>query len=444
MNKKILRLAIPNIITNITIPLLGMIDMAIVGHLSRAHIGGITIGTAIFNLLYWNFGFLRMGTSGLTAQAYGARQSQEAVNILVRALTIAIGLAILLIVFQIPIAYGLLHFIGGEKDTQNLALIYFSIRIWAAPANLSLYAIKGWFIGMQNSRTPMWIAIFINIVNILFSLWFVFVLHYDMAGVAWGTVIAQYAGLLLALFFLRFHYHPILRSHWQFGKSMQWNAMKQFFLLNGDIFLRTLCLSIVFTFITAASAHINDDILAINALLLQFFTLFSYIMDGFAYAGEALVGRYIGAQNRIALLKTIRGLFRWGIILSAFFMFLYAFFGTFILSLFTNDTLLISAAGDYLWCIVVMPVTAFAAFLWDGIYVGATASKAMRNAMFVASVVFFAIYYAAQFLMKHGMVPSTVMTQNICLWIAFLVYLSLRALMQWLLAEKNVYPKPVS
>lgn len=439
MNKKILQLAIPNIITNITIPLLGMVDMIIVGHLSREHIGGITIGTTIFNLLYWNFGFLRMGTSGLTAQSYGRSDFEESTRILVRALTIAISIAILLIGLQIPISRGLLTFIGGSEEIQTLALTYFSIRIWAAPATLSLYALKGWFIGMQNAKTPMWIAIFINILNIIFSFWFVYRLGYDMAGVAWATVIAQYGGLLLAVLLLLRQYRTIILPHWGIRAALRIPALKRFFHINGDIFLRTLCLSIVFTFVTAASTKIGDEVLAVNALLLQFFTLFSYIMDGFAYAGEAVVGCYIGARNRGLLMASIRALFRWGWIISLIFTGAYLYFQQPILSLFTNDRDLIALGGSYWMFTAAMPLCGFAAFLWDGIYVGATASRAMRNAMFVASAAFFFVYYTTQLLMRHSLIPTSPYAQNCYLWCAFLLYLLLRGIMQKVYAPRHIY-----
>ena len=202
MNKRILGLALPNIVTNITVPLLGMVDMAIVGHLSADHIGAIAIGTQLFNLIYWNFGFLRMGTSGLTAQAFGAERWDEAVKILIRACAIALGIALTLIVLQWPISLAVPTIFEGSNHVISLALTYFFVRIWAAPATLGMYAIKGWFIGMQDSKTPMWIAIFLNCVNIVASLLFVMVLHWDIAGVALGTVIANYSGLALGILFL--------------------------------------------------------------------------------------------------------------------------------------------------------------------------------------------------------------------------------------------------
>ena len=203
MNRRILGLALPNIVTNITVPLLGMVDMAIVGHLSGDHIGAIAIGTQIFNLIYWNFGFLRMGTSGLTAQAFGAERWDEAVKILIRACAIALGIAVLLIALQWPISLAVPHIFEGSNRVLGLALTYFFVRIWAAPATLGLYAIKGWFIGMQDSKTPMWIAIALNCVNILASLLLVLVLKWDIFGVALGTVTANYSGLAMGVFFLR-------------------------------------------------------------------------------------------------------------------------------------------------------------------------------------------------------------------------------------------------
>ena len=451
MNKRILGLALPNIITNITVPLLGMVDMAIVGHLSSTHIGAITIGTSIFNLIYWNFGFLRMGTSGFTAQAFGAHRWDEAVKILIRACAIALAIALLLIVLQWPVSRLALVIFEGGQEVLRLALVYFFIRIWAAPATLGLYAIKGWFIGMQDSRTPMWIAIFLNCVNIATSLLFVLVLHWDIAGVALGTVIANYSGLALALFFLRRKFHrdqhlsiltsqfSILNSQFSILKdALRWKEMRRFFKVNGDIFLRTVCLSAVFTFITAASGRIGDQVLAIDALLLQFFTLFSYIMDGFAYAGESLVGRYIGARQLRNLRSAVRLLLLWGLVLTAVFTLLYALFSQQFLHLFTSDQTLIAAAGDYLFWVLVTPLCGFAAFLFDGIFIGATASRTMRNAMFIATAAFFLLYFGLKTAVNEQWTLTTHTWNNI-LWLSFMVYLTLRGLLQGLRVRKDIY-----
>ena len=442
MNRKILQLALPNIITNITVPLLGMVDTAIVGHLSQSHIGAIAIGTQIFNLIYWNFGFLRMGTSGFTAQAYGARRLDEAIRVFIRAIAIALAVALLLIALQYPIALLSKAIFNGSDTVIQLALSYFFIRIWAAPATLGLYAIKGWFIGMQNSKLPMWIAIFINVVNIVCSLLFVLLFHWDIQGVALGTVIAQYSGLLVGLFFVASRYGKLFRRHLspQFIRNtLHWNEMRRFFRVNGDIFLRTVCLAAVFTFITSESGRISDQILAVDALLLQFFTLFSYIMDGFAYAGESLVGRYIGARDRRSLVSTVRHLLAWGLALTLLFTILYALFGEQFLRIFSNKEDVILAAKDYLFWILIIPVCGFSAFLFDGIFIGATASRTMRNTMFIATAAFFAIYYGLRCNIAANAVEEY--TMNNILWLAFMVYLSARGIGQAAMLRKSVYNK---
>lgn len=459
MNRRILGLALPNIVTNVTVPLLGMVDMAIVGHLSASHLGAIAIGTQIFNLIYWNFGFLRMGTSGFTAQAYGAKNIDEAVRTFVRALSIALAVAILLLLLQWPVSrLSLLIFqVKDGPDIMQLALAYFFVRIWAAPATLGLYAVKGWLIGMQNAKLPMWIAIFLNLVNIVCSLIFVLVLHWDIRGVALGTVIAQYSGLAVGLFFI------VKRYGWAFAQygrqsttpmpigrgrlstlisdSLHWDEMRRFFKVNGDIFLRTVCLAAVFTFITAASGHISKEVLAIDALLMQFFTLFSYIMDGFAYAGESLVGRYIGARDQRSLRLSVRLLLVWGLVLTTLFTLLYAVGGEWFLHLFSDESAVIEGAKSYMFWTLVIPICGFAAFLFDGIFVGATASRAMRNCMVVATLAFFAVY----FLGKHWLLPTSPTALHIetlwnnILWTAFMIYLALRGILQALSLNKSVY-----
>jgi len=417
-----------------------MVDTAIMGHLSQSHLGAIAIGTQIFNLIYWNFGFLRMGTSGFTAQAYGARRLDEAVRIFIRAFAVALMIAAVLILLQYPIALLSELIFKSSPSVLSLALSYFFVRIWAAPATLGLYAIKGWFIGMQNSKLPMWIAILINIVNIICSLLFVVVLHWDIRGVALGTVIAQYSGLAVGLFFVSLRYGKLFRARLslQFIRdALQWRQMKDFFSVNGDIFLRTICLATVFTFITAQSGRISDSILAVDALLLQFFTLFSYIMDGFAYAGESLVGRYIGAQDRRSLLSSVRHLIAWGVGLTLLFTVLYAAFGQQFLLIFSDKQDVISATKPYFFWTLIIPVCGFSAFLFDGIFIGATASRTMRNTMFIATLAFFAVWY----LLSVSLNTDSEFVQNNILWSAFMVYLTSRGLGQAMMLRKSVYNK---
>ena len=422
MNKKILQLAIPSIVSNITVPLLGLIDVAIVGHLgSAAYIGAIAVGGMLFNIIYWLFGFLRMGTSGMTSQAFGQRDLKEVTRVLLRAVGVGLFIALCLLLLQYPIRKIAFLLIDATPEVRELATVYFNICVWGAPAVLGFYGFAGWFIGMQNSRFPMFIAITQNVVNIVASLSFVYLLDMKIEGVALGTLIAQYAGLFMAsLLWLRYYGRLKIVFRWQeiIGKT----AMKRFFQVNSDIFFRTLCLVAVTTFFTSTGARQGDVVLAVNTLLMQLFTLFSYIMDGFAYAGEAMTGRYVGARNNTGLQRMIRLLFRWGWGLSLSFTILYMIGGQDFLGLLTNDTTVIKAAGSYYYWVLAIPLAGFAAFLWDGILIGATATRLMLYSMLVASGLFFLIYYIFYALMG-----------NHALWMAFLIYLSLRGIMQWIL-----------
>jgi MATE family multidrug resistance protein len=338
INKRILQIAVPSIISNITVPLLGLIDVTIVGHLgAAAYIGAIAVGGMLFNIIYWIFGFLRMGTSGMTSQAYGKHDLDEVARLLLRSVGVGLLIAIILVTLQYPIRKLAFTFIQTTEEVERLATLYFRICIWGAPAMLGLYGFAGWFIGMQNSRFPMYIAITQNIVNIAASLCFVYLFHMKVAGVAWGTLTAQYAGFLMALLLWR-RYYGGLKKHVAWHEVLKKEAMLRFFQVNRDIFLRTLCLVIVTLFFTSAGAAQGEIVLAVNTLLMQLFTLFSYIMDGFAYSGEALVGKYVGANNRLALYRTVRQLFIWGVGLSTGFTLLYFFGGKSFLGLLTNET----------------------------------------------------------------------------------------------------------
>ncbi|RHU22902.1 MATE family efflux transporter [Parabacteroides sp. TM07-1AC] len=428
MNKKILQLAIPSIVSNITVPLLGLIDVAIVGHLgSASYIGAIAVGGMLFNIIYWLFGFLRMGTSGMTSQAFGKRDLKEVTRVLLRAVGVGLFIALCLLLLQYPIRKVAFLLIDATAEVRELATVYFSICVWGAPAVLGLYGFAGWFIGMQNSRFPMFIAITQNIVNIVASLAFVYLLDMKIEGVALGTLIAQYAGLFMALLlWLRYYGRLRIPFHWR--EILGWTAMHRFFQVNSDIFFRTLCLVAVTTFFTSTGARQGDVVLAVNTLLMQLFTLFSYIMDGFAYAGEAMTGRYVGAQNRNGLQRMIRLLFRWGWGLSLSFTILYMIGGQGFLGLLTNDTTVIEAAGTYYYWVLAIPLAGFAAFLWDGILIGATATRLMLYSMLVASGTFFVVYYLFYEIMG-----------NHALWMAFLIYLSLRGIMQWILWHRRSF-----
>ena len=428
INKRILQIAVPSIISNITVPLLGLIDVTIVGHLgAAAYIGAIAVGGMLFNIIYWIFGFLRMGTSGMTSQAYGKHDLDEVARLLLRSVGVGLLIAIILVALQYPIRKLAFTFIQTTEEVERLATLYFRICIWGAPAMLGLYGFAGWFIGMQNSRFPMYIAITQNIVNIAASLCFVYLFHMKVAGVAWGTLTAQYAGFLMALLLWR-RYYGGLKKHVAWHEVLKKEAMLRFFQVNRDIFLRTLCLVIVTLFFTSAGAAQGEIVLAVNTLLMQLFTLFSYIMDGFAYSGEALVGKYVGANNQPALYRTVRQLFIWGVGLSTGFTLLYFFGGKSFLGLLTNEIFVIREAENYFYWVLAIPLTGFAAFLWDGIFIGATATRQMFYSMLVASGSFFLVYYSLHEWMG-----------NHALWLAFIVYLSLRGIMQATLSRKILY-----
>ena len=425
MNRRILHLAIPSIVSNITVPLLGLVDVTIMGHLgATAYIGAIAVGGLLFNILYWNFGFLRMGTSGLTSQAYGRKDKEAEIRVLVQAVSVGLFSALVMLILQYPIERLAFRLLDTSAEVEQYAVTYFRICIWGAPAVLAQYGFTGWFIGMQNSRYPMYIAIVMNVINIVCSSCFVFLFGMKVEGVALGTVVAQYSGVMMA-WWLWFYNYKELRGRITFRGSLQLIAMRRFFAVNRDIFLRTLCLIGVTTFFTSTGARQGDVILAVNTLLMQLFTLFSYIMDGFAYAGEALSGRYVGACNLVQLKRAVKALFGWGIGLSLVFTLLYGIGGENFLGLLTNDTIVIETAGHYFYWVLAIPLAGFAAFLWDGILIGATATRFMLWAMLVASGSFFVIYYC-----------FSGATNNHMLWLAFLVYLALRGIMQTLWSRK--------
>ena len=428
MNKSILKLAIPNIISNITVPLLGLIDLALMGHLgSEVYIGAISLGSVIFNFIYWGFGFLRMSTSGFTAQAFGEKKSTEAITILIRALLLTLSVSVIILLLQSPIAWGSFKLIGGSPEVETLANEYFRIRIWAAPAALSLFVFSGWFLGMQNARYPMIIAILVNVVNILLSVFFVFGLKMKSDGVALGTVISQYAGLLTAIILLFKKYRKMLPLVTKAG-VMDLKFMTNFFKVNTDIFIRSFCIIIVFTFFTSKSASINDTILAVNSILLQFLMFFSFFIDGFAFAGEALVGKFIGAKEIQNLKKVVTLLLYWGLGLAALFTILYLAGTNFILKLLTSQENVIESAQKFLFWIVLIPIASVGSFIWDGIYIGATASRAMRNSLLISTFLIFAPIY-------HFLNP---VWNNHALWMGMLLFMFSRGVILALLYKRTI------
>ena len=438
-DKLILDIAIPSIVSNITVPLLGLVDVAITGHLgAAAYIGAIALGGMLFNIIYWIFGFLRMGTSGLTSQSLGRGDTDNIVRMLARSITIAFAIALTLIVVQVPLRELALLIMQPTEEVRQLTITYYNICIWGAPATLGLFALTGWFIGMQNSRIPMAIAITQNIVNILVSLILVFGIGMRVEGVAAGTLIAQWCGFLMGLFLCWRKYFgkkPIVPrlqpiTYYLSPKTTTQHlspnthypspiTYRQFFTINRDIFLRTICMVCVMMFFTSAGSWQGEVILAVNTLLMQLFILVSYIMDGFANAGEALSGRFYGAGDNDALGNTVRRTFFWGMIVATAFTTVYLIGGKRFLMLLTDEPSVVEASTKYVWWAYIIPFCSVAAFLWDGIYIGLTASRQMLLSMFAAAVTFFIVYFiAVKPLGNHG------------LWLAFMCYMLVRGIVQ--------------
>lgn len=422
VNKRILQLAVPSIISNITVPLLGLVDVAIVGHIGdAAYIGAIAVGSMLFNVVYWLFGFLRMGTSGMTSQALGRRDLAEVMRLLVRSLGIGVGIGLLFFVLQKWLIGGGLWAMSPEADVVELARRYCYVCIWGAPAVLGLYGFTGWFIGMQNTRIPMMVSLTQNVVNIIASLLLVFVGKMTVEGVALGTVIAQWWGFLMACLLFRLHYRRL--GKYDFRQHLfAADPLKRFFSLNRDIFLRTVCLVAVNLFFTAAGSRESTLVLAVNTLLMTLFTIFSYFMDGFAYAAEALSGKYYGAKNMVAFQEVVRRTMGFGLAVAAGFTLLYMIGGENFLALLTDDERVITAAGDYFWWAVLIPLAGMAAFVFDGIFVGITQSKSMLCSTAIASASFFALFFILHPLMA-----------NHALWLAFIIYLILRGIVLYVI-----------
>lgn len=434
-NKEILRLALPSIVSNITVPLLGLVDLMVVGHIgNEAYISAIAVGTMIFNVMYWLLGFLRMGTSGMTSQAFGRADKAECIGILVRSLSIGLAFGLSFILAQRGLEWGLLRLMNTPEASWDYVATYFRIVIWGAPAMLGLYGLTGWFIGMQDTRTPMVVAILQNIVNILTSLSLVFALGWGITGVATGTLLAQWIGFLVALLnaWKRVSKINKARKGTSLGQST-WASLAHilsvkgawidFFLVNKDIFLRTLCLIAVNFYFTSAGGKQGTMLLAVNTLLMTLFTIFSYVMDGFAYAGEALSGKYYGAGDKQGLRITIRRLFMFGGLMTLMFTGLYVIGGTGFLHLLTDDAAVVEAARPYLPWACLIPVVGVTAFILDGVFIGLTDTKGMLFSTVIAMLSFFAVYLGFR-----GNLA------NEALWLAFLTFLLMRGLasMVWM------------
>jgi MATE family multidrug resistance protein len=434
MNREIFRIAVPNIISSITVPLMGIFSTAIAGHCgdSAATIGALAIGVSIFNFIYWNCSFIRMGTSGITAQAFGAQDFKTTTAMLVRAVAISAALGVVVLLLQYPLGELSLWMMNGSQMVAD----YFYARIWAVPAGIILFGLNGWFTGMQNAVIPMCTSILINVLHVLLSLWFVFGFDMDIVGIAYASVVAQWSGMLLSVALLVIYFRDKLQRV-DMALILDMKALKEFFAVNGDIIIRTFCIVAVYTFFTAASARMESDIvLAVNTMLLQLFTLFSYMNDGFAYAAEALTGRFIGAKDEQSLRLCIRRCMVWALGTAAVCITVYLFWWQDIITLFVGEKSqlhdIIAVAKEYIGWVVVIPMAAALPFLMDGIMVGATLTRILRNSMLLSTAAYFIIYYAL-----HPVIG------NDALWLAFTAYMALRGVAQYFMSHrlKEVYAK---
>ena len=443
MNREILRLAVPNIISNLTVPLLGVVDTALMGHApNKAHLGAIAVGSMIFNFLYWGFGFLRMGTTGLTAQAYGQDDHATVISLLSRAVLTALVASLLLILLQMPIVEAAFWLVESSAEVEAFGRNYFGIRIYAAPATIALYAFYGWFMGMQNSRYVLIVSLAANLTNVVANVALVYGLGYQSGGIALGTLIAQSAGLIVAIGLFLNKYRAYL-GHLQWEAVMQVKAIRRFFAVNGDIFIRTLCLIFTFSFFTAKSSAMGETILGVNQIYLQFIYILAFGVDGFAFASESLVGRFTGNQDQRGLRQAVWYSFYWGTGLAVLVSLVYGVLGQPLVQFFTDKAAIIEQAKPFLIWVIIAPLANAPAFIWDGVYIGATQSKPMRNTLLVATFgVFLPVYFFTKpALGNHG------------LWLAFTAFMVARGIMLSAYApsaifglvrqsEVNTSPKP--
>lgn len=428
LDKDILAIAIPSIVSNITVPLLGLVDVGIVGHMGdAAYIGAISVGSMTFNVIYWIFGFLRMGTSGMTSQAYGRSDDGECAAMLVRSLALGTGIGLAFVALQRIVGWMALTAMQPTADIAGYANTYFSICIWGAPAVLGLYSLTGWYIGMQNTRVPMVVSVVQNVVNIMASLTFVYACGMKVEGVALGTLAAQWTGFVLALALVKVASGDSLLRRMSVKALRDAAAMKRFFTVNRDIFVRTLFLVAVNLFFTSAGAKQGAVILSVNTMLFQLFTLYSFVMDGFAYAGEAIGGKYYGAGDKVMFMNAVKRLFFWNVGLMLVYTLVYVFGTEPFFHMLTDDADVIRAMDVYLPWAVAIPIAGMGAFYWDGFYIGMTATRGMLVGSFAGAAAFFAVYWGL-----HGL------WGNHALWLALILYLMARGVTQTLLFKKHM------
>ncbi|MBY8074489.1 MATE family efflux transporter DinF [Vibrio fluvialis] len=417
MHRQVLWLAIPMVLSNITIPLLGLVDAAVIGHLEHAwYLGGVALGSTVISVTFWLLGFLRMSTTGLTAQAFGADNRARLARVWLQGMLMALGFAAVFLLLHRFIADGVFGFSSASAEVKLYAQQYFVIRAWSAPASLVNFVLLGWLLGTQNSRAPMWMVIITNVVNIVLDLLFVLGLGWKVQGVALASVIADYSGMGFGLWCVWRYWlqHQLPSPLALLRESTQ--GLSRFVRLNRDIFLRSLCLQAAFSFMTFQGAAFGDQTVAANAVLMSFLMMISYGMDGFAYAMEAMVGKAIGAKSETQLKAAMIGSAFWSVIICLLLTLAFGWYGSALIRLITDISAVQQTAQVYLPWLVAMPLTSMWCFLLDGIFIGGTKGREMRNSMFVAACTFFVVFYGFAFWGNHA------------LWLAMLSFMAMRGL----------------
>jgi MATE family multidrug resistance protein len=416
-HKQVWHLAAPSIIANLSVPLLGAVDTAVIGHLDQSYyLGAVAIGAVIFHFIYWGFGFLRMGTTGLTAQALGAREFGEVRAIFYRALALGTAIAAVIWLVQIPVLWLATTLFEASAQIETLASTYFHVRIWSAPAVLANYCLIGWFIGIGNTRAALLLQVWMNGLNIALDLLFVVGFGWDVAGVAAATVISEYAAVGVGLLLFR----RAVRGMDASGERpiiFAAEKIKRMMFINLDIFIRTFCLIFAFSFFTAQAAKMDDDILAANAVLIQFQHFLSFGLDGFAHAAEALVGAAIGAGSRAKLRAAVVTASIWALAVAALYTIIYAGAGAVLIQALTGIDSVRAGANEFLVWLMISPIISVWSFLLDGIFIGATRTAEMRNAMLISLAIFLAAVFVLQPIYgNHG------------LWLSLMLFMVARAI----------------
>jgi MATE family multidrug resistance protein len=415
-HRRVLNIAVPVVLSNATVPILGAVDTGVVGQMGlAAPIGAVGIGAIILSSFYWIFGFLRMGTVGLAAQAEGRGDNAEVAALLTRALMIGIGAGVTIILFQ-----GALFYVGflvspASAEVETLARQYMAVRIWSAPAAIALFGITGWLIAQERTRAVLVLQLWMNGLNIGLDLWFVIGLGWGVQGVAFATTLAEWSGFVLGLWFCRVAFHSVAWRAWDVVMdAARWRRMM---VLNTDILLRSLMLQAIFVSFMFLGAAQGDVTLAANQVLLQFLMIASYALDGFAFSAEALVGKATGARDRMRVRRAALLASGWGMVAAAVMALCFVLFGGMIVDAMTTSEAVRAQARVFLPYLVGLPVLACAAFMLDGIFIGATRSRDMRNMMALSFVVYVVCVWALEpALGNHG------------LWMAMLISFVARAL----------------